>query len=86
MLGLLLCCFFFVCMMLDVRAEEIRLTTLSYLPVTSFLGFFFVYELVVILLDSLPVASNVLAYTNWAIVFFSQSNIVSLSSVSLYCL
>jgi NADH-quinone oxidoreductase subunit J len=72
--------FLFVCMMLNVKSEEIRFTVLSYLPISCFLGFFLVFQLLNFV-EVLPIVSSTILYKNWAEIYLSVGNIMVLSSV-----
>jgi len=68
--------------MLNIRSEEVKFMVFSYLPISSFLGFFALFELFQILGLFLPkIASVSSGYVNWANSFFAVSNIHAIASV-----
>jgi len=74
--------FLFCCMMLNIRSEEVKFMVFSYLPISSFLGFFALFELFQILGSFLPkIAVYTGGYVNWANSFFAVSNIHAIAAV-----
>jgi len=67
--------FLFVCMMLDIKSEEIKFMALSYLPITSFLGFFLIYVLNYFLQFLLPGTFYLVRkYIIWANSYLAMTN------------